>query len=493
MASFFRILFIATMSLFVSCTASNKNYHPAAKYSPGQLKEDYQLLRRILEDKHPSLYWYSSKDSVDAAFNRYEQLITDSMSERSFAWKILAPLTRQFHCGHTTVSMSKQYNKWARGKQFSSFPLYMKVWNDSMVVTGNLNRKDSLFTRGTIITSINGKRNHDLINDMFGYLPADGFSENINQVRLSANFPYYHRNIYGLSKTYRVSYLDSSGTEKEKLIPLFEFVKDSSKKIKQPVVKKPRLSKEKRLEEYRSFQIDSSGQLAVLTVNTFNKGKLRRFFRRSFRKLKEQGINSLVIDVRSNGGGHISLSTLLTKYISRKSFRVADTVYARSQKLGPYARHIRNSFLYGIAMRVISRKKRDGHFHATYLERKQYKPKNKLHYNGDVYVLTAGQTFSAAALFCNTVKGQENILLVGEETGGGWHGNNGVLIPEIRLPHSKLRVRLPLYRLIQYNHVSQNGSGILPDIYVGPSYKALVERRDRKMEVVREMIFKKKG
>ena len=43
-----------------------------------------------------------------------------------------------------------------------------------------------------------------------------------------------------------------------------------------------------------------------------------------------------------------------------------------------------------------------------------------------MYLLT-DRTFSAAALFSNAVKGQPGVVLVGEETGGGWHGNNGIL------------------------------------------------------------------
>ena len=32
-------------------------------------------------------------------------------------------------------------------KRFSSFPLYMKIWNDTMAVTANLNRKDSVLKK----------------------------------------------------------------------------------------------------------------------------------------------------------------------------------------------------------------------------------------------------------------------------------------------------------------------------------------------------------
>ena len=79
--------------------------------------------------------------------------------------------------------------------------------------------------------------------------------------------------------------------------------------------------------------------------------------------------------------------------------------------------------------------------------------------------------------------------ILGEETGGGWHGNSGIMIPDIVLPHSKNTVRLPLFRLVQYNHVPKTGTGVIPDIYIGTSYEALLKGYDYKMKVVRDMIY----
>jgi C-terminal processing protease CtpA/Prc len=109
-----------------------------------------------------------------------------------------------------------------------------------------------------------------------------------------------------------------------------------------------------------------------------------------------------------------------------------------------------------------------------------------------VYVLTNGLTFSASALFCNSIKGQSNVLLVGEETGGGWYGNSGIMIPDIVLPNTKLRVRLPFFRLVQYNHIAEKGTGIMPDILVNPTVEDVRHNVDRKMEVVKELIRKKR-
>jgi hypothetical protein len=197
-----------------SCAAGKKNYSPAKKYDQKTLQEEYMLLKNILEKKHPSLYWYTSKDSMDFYFAKYYQQIGDSMTEQQYAWKILAPLVDKINCGHTSVSLSKAYAKWADGRRFPAFPLTLKVWNDSMAVIGNMNRKDSIFKRGTLVKSVNGITSTALINNIFGYLPQDGYANNINYIRMSANFPYYHRNIYGLSKEYQVTYLDKDGNRK---------------------------------------------------------------------------------------------------------------------------------------------------------------------------------------------------------------------------------------------------------------------------------------
>ena len=488
------IVFSLVLLLLFSC-AGTKNYSPARKYPQKVLREDFSLLRNILEKKHPSLYWYTSQDSMNFYFDKYYGSIRDSMTEQQFTWHILAPLVDKINCGHTSVGSSKAYRKWVQGKTLPSFPLYFKVWNDTMAASGNLNRKDTIFKRGTIVTSINGLSTQQLISRMFNYLPQDGYANNLNYIRMSANFPYYHRNIFGISNKYRVTYIDDAGLQKTTEVPLWAPIRDSTKRpadsIKKPKEPRPpKIPREKRLERLRSFTIDSSGLVATMTLNTFSNGKLRTFFRRSFRKMRQQNIPNLILDVRSNGGGKVMNSTLLTKYLSRTKFKVADSVYAVAKGVAPFGKYIKGGFLNSIEMIFITKKKKDGRYHIGHLERKFYKPKTNNHYDGKVYVLINGPSFSATSLVCNTLKGQKDILLVGEETGGGWHGNSGIMIPDIKLPHTKTTVRLPLFRLVQYNHVPKNGSGVVPDWYIGTSYDALLKGYDHKMREVRERIMK---
>lgn len=479
---------VIVMVLLFSCTASKKAYSPSKKYPPRVLHDDYLLLKDILEKKHPSLYWYITRDSLDMYFSRFYSTIKDSMTEQQFAWHIIAPLVDKIHCGHTSISMSRGFAKWAKRRTFPSFPLFVKVWDDTMAVTGSLNRKDSIFKRGTLITSVNGVKNQQQVQQMFDYLPEDGFANNVNFIRLSANFPYYHRNIYGISKNYIITYIDSSNKERTASLIVYTPPKDSVKKDSLAKVERKKIPFINKSLQYRSLTIDSSRTMAIMTVNTFSKGHLRRFFRQSFKKLERQKVSNLILDIRSNGGGRVGLSTLLTRYISHSSFKVADSLYALARSLKPYTKYIKGHLWNNIELAIITRKKADGLYHLRHLENKLYKPKLNHHYGGDVYVLTNGPTFSAATLFCNIVKGQPGILLVGEETGGGWHGNNGIMIPDITLPNTGIRVRLPLFRLVQYNHIPKTGTGIIPDIYIGTSYDALLKGYDKKMQVIKDMI-----
>ncbi len=478
-----------------SCSVSNKNYHPSKKYSQQQLQQDYTLLKNILQKKHPSVYWYTGKDSMDMYFEKYYAAIEDSMTEQQFGWKVIAPLTDKLHCGHTSFGMSKAYNKWVANKQIPSFPLFLKVWNDTMAVTGNLNRKDTVLKRGTLITGINGLSNAALIQTLFGYMTEDGNANNVNYLRLSNNFPYYHRNIMGISKTYTVQYSDSTGSTHTAVIPVFDPPKDTSRRNRiAPLVKRTKSERKKQqLQNIRSLAVDTANNTAVITLNTFSTGRLRKFFRQTFRYIKKANISSVVLDIRSNGGGKINYSTLLTKYVTRIPFKVADSAYSVSRTLHPYTRYIKGKFFNNIALLFLTHKKEDGNYHFGIWERKTYHPKQRNHFGGDLYVLINGQTFSASTLFSHAVKGQPGITLVGEEAGGGNYGNNGIMIPDITLPNTHLRVRLPIFRLVQNHPGEKDGHGVLPDIYIGTSYEALLKGYDKKMQVVMEMIRGKRG
>jgi C-terminal processing protease CtpA/Prc len=238
----------------------------------------------------------------------------------------------------------------------------------------------------------------------------------------------------------------------------------------------------------RNLQIDSASHTAFLTLNTFEHGyHLRGFFRHSFQAMADQQVKNLVIDVRSNGGGDASLSTLLTRYLIDKKFRVADSLYA-IRRHSSYDRYINNGFLYDFLTLMASTKRADGKYHFGYFERHTYRPFRHRQFKGQVYVLTGGNSFSATSLFAGALKGQSNVTLVGEETGGGYYGNTAWMIPDVTLPETGIRFRLPRFRLVVDRQREKNGLGVQPDVPSLPTIEAIGKGVDFKTARAKELI-----
>ena len=103
----------------------------------------------------------------------------------------------------------------------------------------------------------------------------------------------------------------------------------------------------------------------------------------------------------------------LTKYIRNTSFKVADTAFAITKSFAPYTKYIKSGFFNNIGLLFLTKKKKDGLYHFGYWEQHIFQPKKQNHFNGNVYVLTNGLTFSASSLFCNAVKGPKQCYACG--------------------------------------------------------------------------------
>jgi C-terminal processing protease CtpA/Prc len=225
-----------------------------------------------------------------------------------------------------------------------------------------------------------------------------------------------------------------------------------------------------------------------MTVASFDHhNHLRKFFKKSFKQIKKDRMTDLVIDVRSNGGGDASFSTLLTRYLSDHTFRLADSLYT-VRPPSKYNKYIEKDFWYNMLTRFVTRKGRDGKYHFRYFERHVYSPKKRNHFDGQIYLLTGGNSFSATTLFVGDLKGQKNVTVVGEETGGGYYGNTAWIIQDVTLPNTGIRFRLPRFRMVIDKSRSKDGRGIMPDVWALPSSEAIRRGIDYKAAKVRELI-----
>lgn len=455
-----------------ACNISKNTVLLPEKIHPVALKKDLEILHRGLQEYHPSLYAYTPKKDLDHAFKKSIESIHDSLSESEFAYKIIAPFIAKIRCGHTSVSLSSPYVKYLRSNPPASFPLFLKFFGDTMMVSRNLHQSDSIFKRGTRILNINGLDSRAIKNRLFSSFPIDGYAETVNLARINNNFPFYHRIVMGVDSNYTIDYLDDKNLVKTSTIrPFNAGVNTKQNKSSKISTRKRPAQRSTDLE----LRLDTGSNLGYMFLANFDHPlKSHRFIRKSFKKIKQHHIDHLIIDLRTNGGGVIDNEVFLARHLRKTRFRVADSAVAIKRTFKGYGKYFRNEWINGLIINLFTKEDEHGRFHMTgYWEKRQFKPIRHRFFHGQVYVLTGGMTFSAASLFCKTLKGQDNVRLIGEETGGSGYANNGLLIPDFVLPNSRVKIRVPLFRLVPDSTAINNGRGVFPDIPISSTSASL--------------------
>ena len=488
---------LLSMAFLSSCSVSRSSFNPSKKYSPEQLNKDYSVFRGALEESHPGVYWYTPKDEMDNYFDWGKNQIKDSLDEEDFR-KVLSYVISKINCGHTVTRSSKAFMKYRDTTINKIFPLSLKIWpgasfaDDTATVAANLFRKDSILTRGVVVKKIDHQPISTILDTLCQYISSDGHNMTHKYQALSnrGGFGAAFTSIFGQKENYFIDYLGSDGIEKTATIPSYNPRADSVNRIAiSRFAKTTRAERKKQITlATRNLRVDSINRVAFMDLGSFGRSlKLKSFFRTSFKEMRHKGTKDLVVDVRGNGGGSVTNSTFLTKFIVDRKFKVADTLYANTRN-SRYKKYIDGYFFNRLFMLFMTSKKKDGKYHFGYFERHYFKPKKKNRFEGNVYILTGGNSFSATTLFTQTVKPQDNVFVVGEETGGGAYGNTAWLIPDLTLPETGIRFRLPLFRLVIDKNIPKDGRGVQPEVIAVPTTEAIRRGADYKMDKVMELI-----
>jgi hypothetical protein len=491
------LVFFGVLVLASSCAVNrpytvSKSNSVYRRYAASELEKDYAIFETVLKTEHPGLYWYTPADSVENYFKAGKAQIKDSMTEVQFRY-LLSSITSKIRCGHTTVRASRDYFSGRDSLRTHQFPLNLKLWPDTAMVTANMHRRDSLIQRGAVVTAIDGRPMQQIVDSLFEFLSTDGYNLTHKYQTLSNRgvFSSLYLSRFGYKPLFTIDFLDTFGNYRQAVLPIYKPVRDTSMRIGEFPPPPGRLTRRERKQmniyAARSLRIDTTLSTGFMDLNTFTRDvKLHKFFKRSFKKLHKENIQNLVIDLRANGGGSVNNSNLLTKYIAQQKFKIADTLFAVSRR-SQYGHYQETRFMNWLFLNIMTRKEKDGYYHFRYFERKYFKPQKKHHFDGQVYILSGGNTFSAATLVMQTLRPQPNVTIVGEESGGGAYGNNAWLIPEVTLPNTGVRFRLPLFRLV-IDKNEHKGYGVLPEVYSLPTTPAIRRLSDFKMETVIELI-----
>jgi hypothetical protein len=208
-------------------------------------------------------------------------------------------------------------------------------------------------------------------------------------------------------------------------------------------------------ESYRFFVLKEG--VGLIDFRAFeNLERFQGFLRNTFLQVKTQGIRTLIIDLRDNGGGNSALGDALLEYITDQPYRQFSRFERKvSSQARTWFLSQNGSMPWADGQEIGSIYKAEGNWH---------KPAtNALRFFGKVFVLIAEPTFSSAVSFAATIKDLKLGTLVGQETGGK-PTDFGDYYP-FKLPNTQLEAVVSTTFWVRPGGFD-NRHGVFPDVNV---------------------------
>ncbi|MGE0589063.1 MAG: S41 family peptidase [Cyclobacteriaceae bacterium] len=467
------ILCVVLLTLpLVRCTPQ-----PPKDFSLPQLQSDFDLYRTALEQAHPGLYRYHSKAQFDSLFKKTRASLEKVNTVVDF-YEQLTPINAFIGCGHTRTLLPQGWSKVSKAVE-KHLPFEFRVLDGKAIIYKS-HVNDSDFEPGTQLISIE-QPFEQLANRMLPVFSADGYVTSSRWRDMERNFSAFLQLLVKEGGPYHAVLLTPEGKKIEKEIQLIN--SDAIDKS----TERPDLE----------FEILNTPSTAKLTVRSFS-GNIRdkngngftSFLKNSFQKLHDDKIQNLIIDVRGNGGGRDDYGSLLYSYLTNESYSYYSYLEVNKPEF-TFLEHTNQSEGFLTSLRNSTTEK-DGRYFLNENEHSclSLQSPSKPTFSGNVYVLIDGRSFSATAEFCAVTRFHQRAVFIGEETSGGYEGNNSGGSILLTLPESKIRLAIPTYKYVSAVDIDSypKGRGILPHHEVAPTLEGLVTGRDETMEYALTLI-----
>jgi hypothetical protein len=335
--------------------------------APEDLRGDLRAARAFIERTHPAL-----ELELDAALGSVSSALSSNLT-RDEAWSVMARLNPIFADGHVMIG----YADWrgeARAHLRSGggfFPFEVAIHGDGTLrILAWLGGRRSLLA-GSRIGRINGRDANVVVAELMERMHGD--TPQFRARLLGQRFWFFLWKMYGAPTSYTVDLESMPGMR-------------LAQARNEAVVLQEDASFERQF-QFRLLRRNA----AVLALGSFawpDKERFMVFTREAFARMRDERVNTLIIDVRLNGGGSDDywIDGVL-RYVAAKRFRWASTYVKR--------------VLEGRAEPGQRTGDRVAGEVTGWIEPALAEP---LHFGGRVYVLTGDATYSSAILFANTVQ-----------------------------------------------------------------------------------------
>jgi C-terminal processing protease CtpA/Prc len=398
-------------------------------------------------------------------------------------YALAAEMIAKIRCGHTGVGPDEEMRSVTASARM--FPLRVLIEGRRIMVLYNDTPADDKIRPGMELVEINGHGAGGLLDRILPKLPGDGDVETGRRASLQRNFPLYYWVFVDKAGEFAVKARDASG---KTVTATLAGVTDAERRANQnPLNAAVKTSLEK-LEWSRdnlSLRFLKDPEIAQIRIRGFSGQDYPQWIEKTFQTLGEKGTKVLILDLRGNGGGADMYGAMLVSYLTDKPFRYFDHINVRTIQLSFKEHSDWRSDREGQLRERMEPNPAGGYFvtpkgHPGVAEQQP----GKYPFMGRVLVLIDGRTFSTAADFCAVTHHLKRATFIGEETGGGYYGNNSGMQTIVTLPNSKAQVRVPMFEY--WNAVpGYDGKrrGTRPDHAVETTAANLLRGVDAQLEV----------
>lgn len=469
----FRPLVVTLLAASIAAIGCQKRAAaPPFDGSPVQMAAELNLLRSALEEGHPGLYRYAPRESLEAAFAGAQRDISRPLSALEYRL-VVCRLVARIRDGHTAVLLPRDTLDRLDGG-VTALPFRVAVVGDSLYVRNNLgDLAEPEFLHARLL-AINGHPTEEILRTMHAIIPADGRNETrwrrvLESLRLSTR---YLAIAYGVRESYEVRYVapgeDTARTATLRALPYDEAVRRLETRYPRDARRPPA--------EW-TWLPDSS--IAVLRIGTFDKDLFRdakmdapRFLEATFRALNQRPARGLILDLRNNRGGTDEYGERVAAHLVDHDFTYYASLRMNKTRYDFFA-HTTNARGFS-APRGFARRNAAGGFDVVQHPNLGTRHPARDVYRGPLAVLIDGASFSTTSELLSVLACNTKAVFVGEESGGAFGGNCSGPTPTLELPHSRIRVDIPLVRYdMAVTGSRPRDRGILPDIVVQRPWDAL--------------------
>ncbi|MDY7099340.1 MAG: S41 family peptidase [Pseudomonadota bacterium] len=475
----------AAYTLTIASPAFAEDDPAKAWLSQERIIADIAIAEDAYSRVHPGYTRYASAEEMRDVWQGIRQQAQDDggMTAGDFYLALNLALTN-IRCDHTKAELPAAMRKARAGK-----PLYLPFRWELIEGRGLIDFavEGSDLSRGDEILAIDGRPLSSIAETVGRYIPVDGFTEWSRESGIA-----YGNELMGGG-------VDHFGAL------LWEIPATATLKIRRTngvkeTVKLPRIDYAQWLKLTRqagqvsnfkdAVRFERLGEnSAILSVDTFVNYRTpvdpQDLYRPVFKAMREEGRNTLILDLRRNGGGSTDASMGLVANLVPDArpfmleFRAATLDHTPWDGLiGTWDKTALNPDPRGFIENA------DGSFtlRPGILEDTRAVEPTELAFDGKLIILTSSGNSSGSTNILAHLASRPDTITVGEKTGGSAEGPTAGVIFFLTLPESKARLRIPMFRQWNNTESFETGMGITPAIEAPMTVRDFIANRDPALE-----------